>query len=69
MESKRAFQKFEKMKIAEGRFRSATIEVVCGIGVSPAAASYSYSQKRDFYMEYCYGPGLKLLEESKDEKM
>ena len=34
------------------------IEVICGIGVSPAAARYSYAEKRDFYTEYCYGPGL-----------
>ncbi len=34
------------------------IECVCGIGVSPAAAKYTYVEKRDFYKKYCYGPGL-----------
>jgi hypothetical protein len=34
------------------------IEVICGLGVSPAAAKFSYVEKRDFYKEYCYDPGL-----------
>lgn len=59
-ESIQAFQKFESMK---GRIKNSTrdedrIECICGIGVSPAAAKYTYVQKRDFYKEYCYGPAL-----------
>lgn len=34
------------------------IECICGIGVSPAAAKFTYVQKRDFYTKFCYEPGL-----------
>ena len=34
------------------------IECICGIGVSPAAAKFTYVQKRDFYKKVCYDPGL-----------
>lgn len=59
-ESIQAFQKFKTMK---GRAVNdikdeEKIECVCGIGVSPAAAKYTYLQKREFYKEHCYNPGL-----------
>ena len=38
--------------------RQRQIEVVCALGVSPAAAKYTYEQKRDFWEEYVYRPGL-----------
>ena len=34
------------------------IECICGLGVSPAAAIFSYVEKRDFYEEHCYIPAL-----------
>ena len=35
-----------------------TIECVCALAVSPAAASISYIQKREFWEANCYIPGL-----------
>jgi double-stranded uracil-DNA glycosylase len=35
-----------------------TINLICAISVSPAAARYSYVQKRDSWEEYVYQPGL-----------
>lgn len=68
-ESIQVFQKYEKMrkkqqnekqKMEEEKMYSddERIECICGIGVSPAAAKYTYVEKRDFYKEFCYGPGL-----------
>ena len=40
------------------------ITCICAIGVSPAAASYSYREKRDFWEQHVYQPGLKDYRES-----
>ncbi|CAB9504848.1 Inherit from COG: U mismatch-specific DNA glycosylase (Partial), partial [Seminavis robusta] len=37
---------------------STTITLVAALSVSPAAARYSYKEKRDFWDEYVYKPGL-----------
>ena len=38
-----------------------TIELIPALPVSPAAAMYSYQQKRDFWDAHVYQPGLTLL--------
>lgn len=38
---------------------SSPIQLVGALAVSPAAASYSYEEKRDFWMTHVYEPGLK----------
>jgi len=43
------------------------IEVVCLPGVSPAAAKFTYLEKRDAWEKGCYGPGLADYEAWKDE--
>lgn len=35
------------------------IECISALAVSPAAATYTYEQKRDFWEEFVYKPGLK----------
>jgi G:T/U-mismatch repair DNA glycosylase len=35
-----------------------TITLISAVSVSPAAARYSYQEKRDFWEEYVYRPGL-----------
>jgi hypothetical protein len=35
--------------------------------VSPAAARHSYSEKRDFWDEHVYRPGLALLNEAQSQ--
>ena len=71
-ESIQAFQKLENMRKEEKQKGVTTghnddddnnqdhnkIECICGLGVSPAAAKFTYVQKRDFYTRYCYEPGL-----------
>lgn len=37
------------------------IEIVPALPVSPAAAMYTYQEKRDFWEKHVYQPGLKLL--------
>ena len=39
-----------------------TITLISAISVSPAAARYTYKEKRDFWERYVYQPGLKDLE-------
>lgn len=41
-----------------------TITCVCVIGVSPAAAKFSYKEKRDFWEQHVYQPGLRDYRES-----
>lgn len=41
---------------------SSTITLVSAISVSPAAARFSYAQKRDFWDAHVYSPGLALRE-------
>ena len=45
------------------------IEVVCLPGVSPAAASISYVEKRDAWEKGCYNPGLADYQKWKDQSM
>ena len=40
------------------------IEIISAISVSPAAAKFTYEQKRDFWEEFVYKPGL-MLENAK----
>jgi len=41
-----------------------TITCICAIGVSPAAARYSYKEKRDFWEQHVYAPGLQDYKQS-----
>jgi double-stranded uracil-DNA glycosylase len=43
------------------------IALVAALSVSPAAARYSYSEKRDFWDEHVYRPGLALLNEARSQ--
>ncbi|KAL7551996.1 hypothetical protein ACHAWF_015210 [Thalassiosira exigua] len=52
-------------KLEEDRINQRLIEVVCLPGVSPAAAKFTYLEKRKAWDEGCYGPGLADLEEWK----
>jgi G:T/U-mismatch repair DNA glycosylase len=61
-ESEKAFDKFAKKT---DNFRDANIEVISALSVSPAAARYSYEEKRKFWEDYVYGPGLRDHEELK----
>ena len=38
------------------------ITCICAISVSPAAARYSYTEKRDYWEQYVYAPGLEDYE-------
>jgi G:T/U-mismatch repair DNA glycosylase len=40
------------------------ITCVCAISVSPAAARYSYTEKRDFWEQHVYAPGLQEYEQN-----
>lgn len=42
----------------------AIITCISAISVSPAAAKYSYKEKRDFWEEHVYKPGLRDFEQS-----
>jgi len=55
-ESKKAFDKHAKKT---DNFRDATIEVISALPVSPAAAKYSYEEKREFWQNYVYDEGLR----------
>ena len=55
-ESKKAFDKYSKKT---DNFRDATIEVISALPVSPAAATKSYEEKREFWENYVYNAGLK----------
>ena len=59
VESIKAFGKFSNYC---RQMEPSQIECISAISVSPAAATYSYSQKRDFWEKYVYGPGLKKFE-------
>jgi len=45
-----------------------TIALVSAISVSPAAARHSYAEKRDFWDEFVYRPGLELLEQQQQQQ-
>lgn len=49
---------------AKDDMTTAPITCICAIGVSPAAASYSYLQKRDFWEQHVYRPGLEDYKKS-----
>ena len=61
-ESQKAFNKFAKRT---DNFRNGRIDVISALPVSPAAAKYTYEQKRDSWEEYVYSVGLKDHEELK----
>jgi G:T/U-mismatch repair DNA glycosylase len=56
-----AFGKFGKLRNLFGTRR---IECISAISVSPAAARYSFSEKRLFWEEFVYGPGLNAHKEN-----
>lgn len=49
---------------------SRTITLISALSVSPAAAKYSYQEKRDFWDEHVYLPGLEefSLKTGRDQK-
>jgi hypothetical protein len=61
--SLKAFGKLCRASSASGKPVERRIELVCALAVSPAAARWTYQEKRDFWKEYVYAPGLKDLEE------
>jgi hypothetical protein len=63
-ESVRAFGKFSK-KVAG--IENARIECICALGVSPAAARFTYTEKRDFWEKYVFAPGLREFEEQQGQ--
>lgn len=66
--SQRAFAKKEeqtrKALAKKGEIMADGITCVCAVGVSPAAARYTYKQKRDFWEQHVYQPGLEDYRES-----
>jgi hypothetical protein len=42
----------------DGDSRGKIITLISALAVSPAAARYTYDEKRDFWDEYVYRPGL-----------
>jgi len=44
-----------------------TISLVSAISVSPAAARFSYAEKRDFWDRFVYQPGLEVLRQQQQE--
>lgn len=57
-DNEHSIKNFKKFAKATKNFENAKIECVCALAVSPAAATYSYVQKRTFWEKYCYKPGL-----------
>lgn len=56
-ESLNLFQKYME-SVADVENDDGKIQCVCALPVSPAAARYTYKEKRDHWREYCYNPGL-----------
>jgi N-glycosylase/DNA lyase len=52
----------------DGAVDQRVIEVVCLPGVSPAAAKFTYLEKRDQWEKGCYSPGLEDYEDWKKSK-
>jgi G:T/U-mismatch repair DNA glycosylase len=50
----------------EGWSSGETITLISAISVSPAAARFSYLEKREFWEEHVYRPGLALLDETNE---
>ena len=59
-ESTKVFARLDKL-VAQRRERP--ISCISAISVSPAAATYNYQMKRDFWELHVYQPGLKLHRE------
>lgn len=59
-----SIQRGEKKRVKAGNSTAPTdkIILISALGVSPAAARYSYAEKRDFWEEHVYKPGLSDLE-------
>ena len=57
-----------KSAAATNNPRPGRIQVISALSVSPTAAKYTYKQKRDFWEEYVYGPGLLDYERSLDDE-
>lgn len=58
-ESQRAFKKWTPdSNRTTCDHNSNQIECISALAVSPAAAKYTYEQKRDFWDKYVYSPGL-----------
>ena len=51
-------RKANGLKLEEDAREGRLIEVVCLPGVSPAAAKFTYLEKRDAWERGCYGPGI-----------
>ena len=66
--SQRAFgtihRRVMKKKNGDPVNTDAAITCISAISVSPAAARYSYKEKRDFWEQHVYQPGLQDYEES-----
>jgi hypoxanthine-DNA glycosylase len=45
------------------------IKCICALSVSPAAATVTYKEKRDFWDEFIYSPGLKFHEENVSKRV
>jgi hypoxanthine-DNA glycosylase len=71
--SQRAFGKKYARAMKKKKNRSSNTEssreenpitCICAISVSPAAARYSYTEKRDFWEQHVYAPGLQEYEQN-----
>ena len=51
-------QAFKKWKPTANTSNGDKIECISALAVSPAAAKYTYEEKRDFWDKYVYSPGL-----------
>jgi len=57
-QSQKAFGRALAKTSSDNRNERPRITLISAISVSPAAAKYSYNEKRDFWDEYVYRPGL-----------
>ena len=63
--SQDAFKKWIESKPPTPKDGKTPIECIVALSVSPAAATYPYQEKRDYWEEYVYKPGLKDFEGAK----
>jgi len=54
----KAIEREERRQNIEVPMGHKKIDLICAIGVSPAAAKYSYEDKRSMWEQYVYEPGL-----------
>lgn len=59
----------ENLDLALEEPTSGSVLVIPALAVSPAAAIYSYAQKRDFWDRYVYQPGLENHRSQKSNKV